>query len=405
MATGPTGPAGPEGEEGLRGPEGPEGLRGPAGPAGPQGSQGVQGVPGPVGPQGAAGPAGGPGITGATGATGAAGISPCTQPAYGFFTDYYSIDRLDPNTHEVNGTADVPRMVYLASDPGLRQVYAVNEANNLIVILNADTMTVKDTVSGAGVPLAVNPVTHVLYATDGGNIVVIDGISGQVLNTVPSGFGSIGAMAADPVTNSLYLSSTGGSTVGRYSGNTLALDQSWSLSDPVLALKSNTCNGSVYAWYHTAGGEKIASLEPSGAYEDLPVPYSLYYGGIWTIDSSRNLLYVQTGATTVDIFSLCTDQSVGTMEIATAATGITVDSATQLVYVASSTSIFPPGGSVIVYDALTRQQVGSTITDWNETSAAAVGCAPCTPCGGGGGGSGATGPTSLAQKTNQIKPL
>jgi len=385
VATGPTG---------ARGPYGPEGPEGPQGPQGPQGYQGVQGVPGPVGPQGLAGPAGGPGLPGNTGPTGATGLGACVDPAFAFVTDRFNglVHRIDPITHQVNGTADVGGELHLlSSDPALRQVYVLS--NDMFSILDADTLRTKQSFS---IPqpsgIAVNYRTHMIYVT------AFNGSQSQVWQfdgetdafnrawsvplTPPLG------VAVDDVENSVYAFNSASPNIFVYSGNNGVLQTTLTFGSTLGDIISNPCTGILYAPVSLGGGVyQMQSMDRDGNIAALNLPTFGISGHIYTIDTARNRLYILVSPSQIDVYDLCANAVVDTMTPIANLTSIEVDSINQLVYMASE-----PGDTVSIYDVAPPHLLVNTFASAYPTALASVGCKDCFPCGG-AGGEGGTGPT------------
>jgi len=348
--------------------------------------------------------------TGATGPTGATGLGSCVDPAYGFITDGTNglVDRVDPITHQVNGSADVGGgPLHMASDPALRQVYVTDPAGNLFSIVDADTLEVKKTftIPQAG-NMAVNFRTHMIFvaAFNGtqSQIFQIDGETDAFTRVWTVPLAQPLGVAVDDVENSVYAFNNVSSNIFVYSGNNGVLQTTLTFGSTLGDVISNPCTGILYAPVSIGGGVyQMQGMDRDGTISVLNLPTLGAAGHIYTIDTARNLLYVLVGPSLIDIYNLCTDAVTDTMTPIANLSSIAVDSVNQLVYMASET-----GTTVSIFDAAPPHGLINTFSSAFPTALATIGCQDCFPCGGGGapGPTGATGPAGPTGATGAQGP-
>ena len=99
-------------------------------------------------------------------------------------------------------------LVKVAVNPITNKVYTVNEFSDSVTVTDGSTGLSQSIPVGPRPQfLVVNPVTNRVYVNNGGNatVSVIDGTTDTNITPTPLAMGSHGAMAVNPLTNTIYV--------------------------------------------------------------------------------------------------------------------------------------------------------------------------------------------------------
>ena len=192
-------------------------------------------------------------------------------------------------------------LVKVAVNPITNKVYTVNEFS--------DTVTVTDGATGQSrtIPvgprpqfLVVNPVTNRVYVNNGGNatVSVIDGTTDTNITPTPLAMGSHGAMAVNPLTNTIYVvrqTGLGTDEVSYLNGNTNTWYTIATESFQPIAVAVNPLTNTLYVAHYGTGDVRIISAANDG--NAHPVTTSI---GVWShpmgiaVNPVTNKIYVVT---------------------------------------------------------------------------------------------------------------
>ncbi len=208
----------------------------------------------------------------------------------------------------------------IAVDPATDTIYAVNYGSSNVSVINGTTDQVTASIpigEGASGPegIAVDPVTDTVYVgvvngALGGNVVVIDGSTNTVVDTVPTpgfGFGLAAvSLAVDPDTDTVYVQDAG-------------------IDEDLCVAPISSCSPLYVISGATDSVTASISLEPSGTGN---YPFKA------AVDPVTNTVYVAdpaTGATYV--VNGTTNNVTATIPDGTVVVGVAVDPTTDAVYV------------------------------------------------------------------------
>ncbi|MDR1927406.1 MAG: hypothetical protein LBQ33_02060, partial [Oscillospiraceae bacterium] len=367
------------------------------------------GATGPTGPTGATGAQGEPGATGPTGPTGS-GTNACAQPAYGYVSVGNGVEVFDPQTHDVLTVIPTQNndAMFLASDPTLRQVYAVDTSTVTpqLFIIDGDTNTVKQTVGlnltslteRLGQPV-VNTRTHKIYIPDLNNdeILVLDGRTGTFLGRV-SVNPDIQSLAVNPRANLIYVINSGGVDVinGATETVTRALVDSSveNITDAVLDACSNmlfmsSISGEVGVRVYDASTMALIGRITEGAWAKI------------ALDEGRNILYLANNSE-IKAISICTGTQLWSQPIDAGGFygigGLAVDTVNQIVHlVTENYSPRPDDTSYYAFSGIDGATITSIADGAERFDGTTLACEPDCGCGCGCGCCGGTpAPTAIS---------
>lgn len=117
--------------------------------------------------------------------------------------------------YEVTGTIPIPGETAIAVDEATNTIYLVCGLGNSIDVINGatDSLTAIIALTGAGA-LAVDPATDKIYVAGHGFVSVIDGATSKVTATIslPGLPGGSTGIAVNPVTNTIYVTASNGTS-------------------------------------------------------------------------------------------------------------------------------------------------------------------------------------------------
>jgi DNA-binding beta-propeller fold protein YncE len=250
-------------------------------------------------------------------------------------------------------------LVKVAVNPITNKVYTVNEFSDSVTVTNGATGA-SSTIPVGPRPqfVVVNPVTNRVYVNNGGNatVSVIDGNTDTNITPTPLAMGSHGAMAVNPLTNTIYVvrqTGLGTDEVSFLDGNANTWYTIATESFQPIAVAVNPITDTLYVAHYGTGDVRIMSAANDG--NAHPVTTSI---GVWShpmgiaVNPVTNKVYVVTedsrgplaiidGATRSAVFpALAAGHGVGAKAVA-------VNTATNRVYAAYN-------GEIVVLDANTN---------------------------------------------------
>jgi len=259
-------------------------------------------------------------------------------------------------------TIPVPGTAFgVAVDPATNTVYTTDESNDVSVISGStDSVTRVLPVGDDPQGIAVDPVTDTIYAVNYGssNVSVINGSSGEVVGTVTIGGGTSGpvGIAVDPVTDRIYV----GVVNGGLGGNVVVIDGATnSVVDTIptpgfgeglgsVSLAANSLNDSVYV--QDDGITDEGCTPPGSSCSPLFVisaPTNTVTGSVSlgpddsgnypfkaAVDPATDTIYVTDPATSSTyVINGTTDTVTATIPDGASPVGVAVDPRTNTVYV------------------------------------------------------------------------
>ena len=250
-------------------------------------------------------------------------------------------------------------LVKVAVNPITNKVYTVNEFSDSVTVTNGATGA-STTIPVGPRPqfIVVNPVTNRVFVNNGGNasISVIDGNTDTNITPSPLLMGSHGAMAVNPITNTIYVvrqTGLGTDEVSFLDGNTLTWYTIATESFQPIAVSVNPITDTLYVAHYGTGDVRIISAANDG--NAHPVTTSL---GMWShptgiaVNPATNKVYVVTEDSRGPIGII--DGATRTATFPTVAAGhgvsgkaVAVNSATNKIYAAFN-------GELIVVDGNTN---------------------------------------------------
>jgi DNA-binding beta-propeller fold protein YncE len=241
-------------------------------------------------------------------------------------------------TQTANITVNVGYAQPIAVDPDTGLVYLGAGANGVEVIngqTNQITATIPVPAGGNVFGVAVDPKTDRIYATVNGtnSILVINGKSNKVLRKIKVGPGGW-TVAADPLTDMVYVGDSNGLTVINASTNRVVTTIS-GVTSQQLGLAVNTRTDTIYA--ASSGGFTAVSGKTNTVLAQFTDPE--LYG--MAVNQRANLVYV-TNIQTGYVFEVSgrTYQITGPAQTMEEPTGIAFNPATGGLYAASNSYLY-----------------------------------------------------------------
>ena len=178
------------------------------------------------------------------------------------------------NTIIINGTnnvvTDVPisggasTFTSVAVDTSTNEAYVASSATGSVTVINGNTLATKQlTAQALTAQIAVNPVTHKVYAADYTDaddvpITVIDGATNTVQQLTPPNQAPA-AVAVNPVTNLIYVANSASNNVSVINGSTNTLQTTVATDASPAAIVVDPVNNLVYV--ANSGGGDITVID------------------------------------------------------------------------------------------------------------------------------------------------
>ena len=249
-------------------------------------------------------------------------------------------------------------LVKVAVNPITNKVYTVNEFSDTVTVTDGTTGQSQAILVGPRPQfLVVNPVTNRVYVNNGGNatVSVIDGTTDTNITPTPLAMGSHGAMAVNPLTNTIYVvrqTGLGTDEVSYLDGNNNTWYTIATESFQPIAVAVNPLTNTLYVAHYGTGDVRIMSAANDG--NAHPVTTSI---GVWShpmgiaVNPVTNKIYVVTEDTRGPIAVI--DGATRTASFPAVASGhgngakaVAVNSATNKIYAAFN-------GEIVVLDGNT----------------------------------------------------
>jgi YVTN family beta-propeller protein len=244
-------------------------------------------------------------------------------------------------------------------NPITNTIYAVNQNNNTVTVINGATNAISS-VNAGGSPfaVAVNPVTNTIYVASqcdpsaaplcgNGLITIINGAdnSTTAFTAGPAGDSAL-ALAANPVTNKIYVAESRGNNVAVIDGASNTITTTATGNFPV-AVAVNPVTNKIYAVNQTDGTVTVIDGASNTVTSTITVgtqPSAV------AVNSVTNKIYVaNAGSNSVTVIDGATSTTTTTVSVGLGPRNVQVNSATNQVYVADYT-----GGAVTVIDGGTN---------------------------------------------------
>jgi YVTN family beta-propeller protein len=174
-------------------------------------------------------------------------------------------------------------LVKLAVNPVTNKVYALDEANDALIVLDASTGATRTVAVGdRPVFIAVNPATNRIYVNNAGDssLTVIDGATDTNLTPTPLTLGSLGPMAVNTATNMVYvvrLTGPGTDEVTYFNGATHTWYTIATQSYQPIALSVDPATNTLYVAHYSTGDVRVISAANTG--NAHPDAFSI---GVWS---------------------------------------------------------------------------------------------------------------------------
>ncbi|MGA8222072.1 MAG: putative Ig domain-containing protein [Candidatus Acidiferrales bacterium] len=265
----------------------------------------------------------------------------------------------------------------IAVNPITNTIYAVNQNNNTVTVINGATNAISS-VNAGGSPFAVvvNPSTNTIYIASqcdpsaspfcgNGLITVINGADNSTTAFTAGNAGdSALALAANPVTNKIYVAESRGNNVAMIDGASNTITTIATGNFPV-AVAVNPVTNKIYAVNQTDGTVTVIDGASNTATSTITVgtqPSAV------AVNSVTNKIYVANfvGSNSVTVIDGATSTATTTVSVGLGPRSVAVNSTTNQVYVADYT-----GGAVTVIDGATNT-VTATLTTGSLPIAQAV---------------------------------
>jgi YVTN family beta-propeller protein len=263
-----------------------------------------------------------------------------TDPATGlvFVTEPFKLVVIDGKTNTVLTSVHVPDPTFaVATDPATGLVYVSDPGHGRVLVISEKTDAVVASIKvGGAFFLAVNPVTDRIYvqaivSTTLGRVVVIDGRTNKVVARVDDQNNSQ-AVAADPVTNTVYALSQGPDGLLVIDGRTSKV----TATIPSVAgidVVTDPRTGMVYV--ASPGGEGPGFVDVING-ETHTVTTTVTVSSIFNlaVDRLTNFVYAANyGADTVAVINGRTNRIAASVPVGSHPRDVAVDQQTNTIYV------------------------------------------------------------------------
>ena len=263
----------------------------------------------------------------------------------------------------------------IAVNPRTNTIYAVNQNNNTVTVINGATNAISS-VNAGGSPFAivVNPSTNTIYVASqcdpiavplcgNGLITVINGADNSTTAFTAGNAGdSALALAANPVTNTIYVAESRGNNVAVIDGASNTITTIATGNFPV-AVAVNPVTNKIYAVNQTDG--TVTVIDGSSNTVTSTISVGTQPSAV-AVNSVTNKIYIaNAGSNSVTVID-ATANTTTTVTVGLGPRNVAVNSATNQIYVADYT-----GGAVSVIDGVTNT-VTATLTTGSLPIAQAV---------------------------------
>ncbi len=245
------------------------------------------------------------------------------------------------------------------------RLYTSNQTDQTVSVVDTTNNTVVATVPFSGIEilyLAANPVTNRIYITTGfpsSAVYVMDGTNNSILATIPIGNGAVG-IAVDANSNLIYAANHTDNTVSVIDGNTNSVvdivampgSPSWVAVDEASQNVFVTANDSSFA-----STLYVISESTNTVTETIPLPGTLPLAAGVAVDPAVERAYViDNFAGALDVIDATTFTVTGTVAGVDSADCLAVNPFTHNVLVGNTTSA--DGQNVASINSTTLQVVG-----------------------------------------------
>ncbi len=302
-------------------------------------------------------------INGATGSTTpftagsapwAVAVNPVTDKIYVANQSSNNVTVLDGATNAVTSSTEEADVRALALELVTNQVYAVDPSADTVTVIDGATNETTTTVATGSAPnaIAADPVTNTIYVADcgstcygtgNGGVTIIDGATNAPV-TLAVGTNPI-AVAVNPVTNKIYFANNGSANVTVMDGATEETTMVPVAANPQ-SVAVNPVTNKIYVSSYSGGNGNVTVID--GA--TLATTTVTGVSGPLAVNPVTNKIYLtcSCGLTAIDGVTLATS----TVPLATNSLGLAVNPMTNMVYVAY-------GDGIAVIDGATSTVVTS----------------------------------------------
>ena len=254
----------------------------------------------------------------------------------------------------------------VAVNPNTNMIYMANynhgpDLNTLWVINGATNTVVKEIPVGNGpTGVAVNPETNMIYVAEGSfwsnpnttigynKITVINGTTNSIVDNIQVGDFPYG-VAVNPLTNTIYVTNKNDKTVSVIDGSTDAVVSTIGVGNQPADIAVNPNTGMIYVANSYSNTVSVIDGTTNTVANTISLESEPFGIGVNPI---TNKVYVSTG----DVIDGATNKIVQSLGIESAY-GLAVDSSTNRVYIANSSSLTVVQGNALTTSALTVRTI------------------------------------------------